>query len=463
MKPHIKVIAPFLSMIKLLVLMGLLSSTSCERKDDDIVSKEIREVNEWILENMEIVYFWNDKIPGGLKPGQEPDPEEFFYKMIYNEEDKWSYITPDLDALMADLEGTPLSTGISPAFARFGETQVVLVVEYVYPGSPADQAGVQRGDLILTINDQQMNLTNYYELFTQPVITAAKGMISGNTVVPTGESFYLVAEIIEANPLIYHDIIDISGSKTGYIVYSSFTSGVNDKYIEDIDNIFGEFKREGITELIVDLRYNRGGEIDVAAYIASAIAPWSVMNSNEVLVQYVYNKVLGDYFKSPGTDPGYLGEKFPANENNLNFNKVYFLTGWKTASASELIIIGLKPYMNVVQIGESTYGKYTASWVITDTNNPPRHKWAMMPIILKYANKDGFTDFKNGLSPDYSVEDFIFNFRPFGDPGDPVLAKAKELIGGITVKSAPIKQYDITYTNLEDKDMKRKSRLVVGK
>jgi len=119
--------------------------------------------------------------------------------------------------------------------------------------------------------------------------------------------------------------------------------------------------------------------------------------------------------------------------------------------------------MNVIQIGENTYGKYTASFVINDTNNPPKHKWAMMPIVMKYANKNGFTDFKNGLTPDYAVTDFIFDLKPFGDTGDPVLAKARELIGGISVKSASIEKFDISYRRLEDKDMKRKSRLIMYK
>jgi carboxyl-terminal processing protease len=435
---------------------------SCERVDEDIVSKEIRAINEWIFEHMEALYFWNDKIPAGLNPGKEPDPEEFFYKMIYKEEDKWSYITPDLDALIAELEGRPLSSGISPAFVRIGESQqVLIIVEFVYQGSPADRAGIKRGDLILTINGEYLNIDNCYELFSQPTINIGKGIISGNSFIPTGESFSLVSEVIEADPLIYHDVMDINGIKTGYIVYSSFTAGANDKYISTMDNIIQEFKNEGISELIVDLRYNTGGEIDVAAYLASAIVPYSVMSNNETLVQYIYNDYLTDYLKGPGIDPEYLGLNFPVNTNNLNLDKVYFLTGWKTASASELIIIGLKPYMDVKKVGESTYGKYTGSWVITDTNNPPKHKWAMMPIILKYANLDGYTDFKNGLSPDYPVMDFIFDLKPLGDPGDPVLTKAKELIGGISVKAAPVERYDIPYRMLEDEDIRRKSRLVM--
>lgn len=410
---------------------------------------------------MEVLYYWNDKIPEGLNPGQEPDPEEFFYKMVYIEEDKWSYITPDLDALMADLNGTPFSSGISPAFIRIGEEQIILIVEFVYPGSPADRAGIQRGDLFLTINGTFMNIDNYSELFNQSILNMGKGMLSGNSFIPTGETITINAEIIEADPLVYSDIISINGIKTGYFVYSSFTSGTNNKYLSSLDNLFLEFKNENISELIIDLRYNLGGEIDVAGYLASAVSPFSVMNNGEILVNYLYNKELTEYFKLPNTDPRYLGITFPENAYNLDLSGIHFLTGWKTASASELLIIGLKPYMNVKQIGESTYGKYTASWVISDTNDPPEHSWAMMPIVLKYANKDGYTDFRNGLTPDYTVTDPVLDLKPFGDPGDPVLAKARELIGGVSVKSAVTVKHDISYTIMVDESWRRKSLLVV--
>ena len=441
----------------------MLFLSSCEKETDnnDLVSKEIKEVNQWILENMEALYLWNDRIPSGLNPANEPDPEEFFDKMLYKEEDKWSSITPDLDALLADLQGTPLSSGISPAFIRIGDNQILLIVEFVFPGSPADRAGLQRGDLILTIDGQYLNLDNYFELFSKSTINVRKGILSGSDFIPSGETISIVSEIIEAEPVIHHEILNINGIKTGYFVYTSFTSGVNDRYIDTLDNIFQEFKSEGISTLIVDLRYNRGGEIDVAGYLASAIAPTTVVNNKETLVRYVYNKDLTDYFNRPGTDPRYLGLTFPSNLNNLNLSKVYFLTGWKSASASELIIIGLQPHMNVVTIGESTYGKYTGSWVLTDTNDPPKHKWAMMPIVLKYANKVGFTDFKNGLTPDHEVVDPLFALRPFGDPGDPLLSKAKELITGVKTAVVLPGLYDIPYSRVEDEETRRKSWLIM--
>lgn len=455
----------------ILFILGVLfmfSQISCEKEpaepvNTDTVSPQIKYINEWIKEFMEVVYLWDEEIPENLNTGQEPDPEAFFDKMLYKSEDKWSYITSDFSALLADLEGVPLATGISPAFIRTPNDQIVLVVEFVYPGSPAAEVGLKRGDIILTIDGQFMNINNYFDLYSKNSYTAGLGYISGQEIVSNGISVDLISRVIQADPIVHHEIIDIPGKKTGYLMYGSFTSGVNDIYIESLNSVFGEFKAAGITDLIVDLRYNRGGEVSVAAYLASAIAPAAVVVDRKVLVRYQFNKNLENYYKGmEGNESPNLVVKFPQNSYNLNLNKVYFLTGWKSASASELILIGLEPYMDVVVIGENTYGKYTGSSVFTDSANPPKHDWAMMPIILKYANSSGFTDFKDGIVPDYPIEELIFDLKPFGDPGDPLLAKAKDLIGGITAITAKKAASAIPFVKLEDKSMKEKSILIVN-
>ena len=451
----------YFMMLKTVIIMSVFLLISCEKEpvNTDTVSSDIKSINMWIKNNMEALYYWNEKIPEDLDPGQENDPEAYFFKMIYVPEDKWSYITSDFPSLLAELQGTPLSTGISPAFVRIGPEQIVLIVEFVYKGSPAYSAGIKRGDMIISIDGELMNLSNYNELYNRNSFTAGLGKMEGNTIVPTGESFSLESVIIEADPLLHHDILDVNGIKTGYMVYSGFRSGTNDRFINTLDQALSNFKTNGISELIVDLRYNRGGEIDVAGYLASGIAPQNVLD-NDILIRTQYNEGLTDYLKKEyGDDSRYLVLKFPLNDFNLNLSRVYFLTGWKTASASELIITGLDPYMQVVSIGDTTVGKYTGSWVLSDTNNPPKHNYGMMPIVLKYANALGYTDFKNGLAPDYRVDEFILDLRPFGDPGDPLLGKAKELIGGIiAVKKQTV--VSVQYTCIDDKKNRERSILL---
>jgi C-terminal processing protease CtpA/Prc len=142
----------------------------------------------------------------------------------------------------------------------------------------------------------------------------------------------------------------------------------------------------------------------------------------------------------------------------MDFDKMYILTGPGTASASELTITGLNPYMDIRTIGESTYGKYTASVTFKPedllktlyNNNPSEYKdfknWGIQPIVLRYANSLGVTDFKDGFAPDIPVEEDIFDGIPLGDEQDPLLAAAIEDITGVPVIAMKKARIPVPYT-----------------
>jgi hypothetical protein len=114
--------------------------------------------------------------------------------------------------------------------------------------------------------------------------------------------------------------------------------------------------------------------------------------------------------------------------------------------------------MEVITIGEQTHGKYTGAWVIPDTEEPARHNYAFIPIVLKYSNADGFTNFKDGLIPDFVVEDDLGNLKEFGDLSDPVLAKAVEILGG-PVATPKKSSSTLQVTRLENKQTLQKKNL----
>ncbi|MCK5372520.1 MAG: hypothetical protein KAQ62_28350, partial [Cyclobacteriaceae bacterium] len=222
-------------------------------------------------------------------------------------------------------------------------------------------------------------------------------------------------------------------------VYVDFISGEDDKWLKSLENALGSMKSEGISQLVLDLRYNPGGEVRVAQLLASALAPASAGLNEEVLVSFEYNDNLQNYFISrEGQDSPNLYSRFSQTENNLNLNEVYVLTTGNTASASELVINGLKPYMNVTMIGEPTFGKFYGSFLLYDENDPPKHNWAIAPIVLKYANANGVTDFVNGLMPEVLLVDDLLNAREFGDESDPMLATALTLIQGANLSNSKI-------------------------
>ena len=422
---------------------------------DPVIPHETLVTNNWIKDNMELYYFWNDKIPTGIDYTKEPDSEDYFYKLVYKEKDRWSRITGDYKALEAELNGEPVTMGYNPSFFLVGNNKIVIAVGYVYPGSAAADAGLKRGNIILSIDNTPLDTSNYYSLYSGPVYSIQLGRLEGNTLVPTGQSLTMTARVTNTNPAIYHEILDIEGHKIGYLVYVEFISGENDALLTEMDNIFNEFKSAGISDLIVDLRYNPGGEISAAVHLASVIAPVTVTNKKEVLISLKYNEGLDSYFRTNNL-PNYLSYKFETTSANPGMDRVYFLTTSGTASASELVIVGLEPYMDVIKIGEPTYGKYAGAWVMPDD----AEKWAIIPIVSKYANANGYTDFVDGLPPDYELDDDLIRAVPFGDTRDPMLAKAIELATGKSpVAKSQIKTERISFPLIVPEEIRQKSNL----
>ncbi|WP_423129114.1 S41 family peptidase [Gaoshiqia sp. Z1-71] len=447
-----------------LLLVFLIPALVFSCKDDNDIEEEpipaeVLSRNAWIKENMEDLYFWNNKIPN-IDETKEADSEEYFYKLVYDTEDEWSWITDDYPSLAAEYSGVPVTMGYAPAFYLLQDnSSVVMVVKYVYPGSAAAGAGLKRGDLIISINNTNLNTSNYYSLYSGTSYSVQLGAINNNVISPTGTSLSMTARVTTTNPSIHHEVITVNSHKIGYLAYVEFISGDQDVFLHALDNIFTEFNTSGITDLVVDLRYNPGGEIDAAAYLASAIAPASVVAAKDVLVNMRYNNDLQAYLEYYSTQYAhYLAYRFTEVGANANLQRVYFLATDRTASASELLMTGLEPYMDVIHIGEATYGKYAGAWVMADDDE----QWAMIPIVMKYANKNGYTDFVNGLQPDYPMDDDIFGAVPFGDPSDPMLAKAIELITGETaVASVKSAKTEILRQQVVPKEELLKQNLIV--
>jgi carboxyl-terminal processing protease len=459
---------PIISILTALLLLIFLPH--CEKDlpepngSNDTVSEATKYINNWIWDVMNEVYFWNVYIPQNLDPNTEPDPEDFFQKLLYSQ-DRFSWLDDDYESLMDQYYGVAKEMGYSPAFGRFSNTDgVFIIVEYVFPGSPADRAGLKRGDIIVSINDTDLDMDNYLDLYRADIQTVTLGVLQQNGIAKTNTKIAMTAEVIALDPAIHYEIIDtIEGHKIGYLVYVEFTTGIDSIYLETLGNIFDTFSVAGITDLIVDLRYNPGGDIDAAGNMAAGIAPASVVQNHEVLVRFKYNSNYENFFlQKEGENSENLVYRFPDNDHNLNLNRVYFLTTSGTASACEFTISGLSPYMDVILVGEDTYGKYTGSWIIPDLADPPRHNYALVPVVMKYANAEGYTDFNDGLPADILIEDDLFYAVPFGDLNDPVLYKAVEaIVGPAQMPSLKKAVQPVPYERLENKEKENRRNLFV--
>ncbi len=395
-------------------------------------------IPQWIYDEMSNFYFWNQGLPAVGPVGNE-NPSDYFNSLL-DPNDRFSYISDDAESLKQENTGTILAMGFSPSYGFFTNSDnLFAIIEYVYPNSPADLAGLKRGDIIIQVDGENLNRSNFLRLGTNKGFSVTLGRYNDSGISPTSQTITIGSGVIELDPVIYKEIKLVNGIKTGYLVYIDFISGSNDKWLNSLNDAIATFKQENISELVLDLRYNPGGEVNVAGQLASALAPVSVVNNRDVLVKFMYNENLQNFFENrQGENSPNLVSRFRPNANNLNLNTLYVLTSGTTASASELVINGLRPYMNVVQIGEPTFGKFYGSFLLYDRNDPPKHNWAMAPVVLKYSNATGITDFVNGLLPDYFVDDNLLDAKPFGDEGDPMLALALALISGTDLSTSRI-------------------------
>src|SRR5690554_1307915 len=237
-----------------------------------------------------------------------------------------------------------------------GSDQVIAIVEFVYPNSPASEAGIARGDIFTRINGSIITDSNYQELLSLDKMTITLASLTNSGIVEQPSTINLNAIKLETNPIVVKSIAEVNGTKIGYLAYTSFI----EKYDSELIQTFLEFKEAGVNELVLDLRYNGGGSVTSAQLLASLIAPTSA--GGDIFISEVWNNNITEYYQQEDIDTQIRIEHHDAA---LHLNRVYVLTTQGTASASEMVIYGLKPYMEVVQIGDVTYGKYYGSITIT--------------------------------------------------------------------------------------------------
>ncbi len=420
--------------------------TSCKKQDDSVApggsttgTVSDAEVNKWISDSMSTWYYWNDKIPAN--PDLTQTPDNFFNSLLYkwnattqSDGDRFSWIESSSDELRSSLSGSSKTDGIEfQLYLRPGsQTDIIGSVLYVLPGSPADKAGIKRGDVFYAYNGQNITTSNYRQLFGTESDTRTYGLaqVTNGQLVNTGTTKSVTAVVFQENP-VFKDSVYTLGSKTiGYLVYNQFINGPGDfndhTYDQQVDNVFAKFKAKGVNELVLDLRYDPGGSVTAAANLASLISP--AASSSGVFASYEFNKSIMDYLRSAGQADQLLYRFTPKAQNiSSNLQRVFVLTTGRTASASELVINGLKPYMNVVTIGDTTVGKNVGSRTFYDPTG--RIQWGMQPIIIKIFNSKGQSDYTAGFAPNSLVFE-PYNPRQLGDLSENMLNEAIYQITG---------------------------------
>lgn len=426
--------------------------SACSDEDDTVIStstsdtstsgnqshstKKDYTVYNFIYQNSGTYYLWSDNVPSSIDFSQYDSPEDLF-ESFRDTDDKFSCVIDNYTETLNSFNNQEKTAGLNYQLYLDSEnsSNVIAVVDYVYKDSPAEQAGLKRGMVIKSVNGQTLTKSNYSELLSSEsyyctytkIEVAEDGSLSYNGTEYTSQVMTLTDMSI--NPVLQTDVIELDGSKLGYFLYDSFTTDTT-----GIEDVIEYFALKEIDNLVLDLRFNTGGYATTLTKLASMIMPSG--NAEKVFLTETYNSLLTEYFTSfYGSD--YFNEYFTDQQINLNIKNLYVLTSSSTASASEELIAGLSPYINVITIGSTTYGKYTSCWLINDEDDGSDYsEWAVYLTIASCKNSNGEMNFKNGFTPDYAVKDtYTYDL---GNTNEPLLAKAISLASGTIAKSSKV-------------------------
>jgi C-terminal processing protease CtpA/Prc len=339
---------------------------------------------------------------------------------------KYSFI--DDGTTTASLNGTNGDFGFEPLYIASND----LRVKYVYAGSPADSAGLKRGYQITSING---NTTLTYDngpnvnFVINAIYYSANIKLGIKKPDGTTATVTLNTNKYTVNPVLTYKVFDEgNGHKIGYVAFNSFTSITNAK--PKLNAAFNSFISSGVTELVVDLRYNGGGDAETAEYLDNLIVP-NAKSKTLMYTQFFNSNLTGG--NSPLFDKkfGTNKESFQPENNQATFSKqlslevgrVFFIVTGATASSSELTINNLKPEMNVQLVGDTTYGKPVGEYPIT-LGTSKFSIWSPQVYVKNSANQG---DYYPGMAPGSALypgklaaDDVT---KDFGDPTEGLLAE----------------------------------------
>lgn len=374
---------------------GCSKSHTPEHNDD--YSEKVKEFEKVLMQQY---YYWADqmRVPSSTK-GYDIYT---YFDALKVSRDRWSWMTDGRSYEQSE-------TGVSTSFG-FHLKQPInyyrdydVYIAYVDKNSPLGKAGVQRGWQLTKI--KSFPIKNYISQGT--LNDELKQSANSFTFINLdGEEveMHLSQSSFQSNSVICTKIFDNSncadlpvGKKVGYINYISFNSSMENEII----NAFSQMKDAGVNEMILDLRYNGGGDLDLCTSVASLLAPASADKKTFLHIAHNENQKKNDYYRY-----------FARTAKSLNLNKIYVITTGGTASASESVINGLTPYIDVCVVGEKTYGKPNGMYVILYPNNAKTYSeidYAFYPICFYCLNANEKADFENGIAPTYTRYDDLYH------------------------------------------------------
>jgi len=381
----------------------LLTLTSCGSSD----SNNELEINAQVFKALQQDYLWYGDLPSSINAADYNSPQTML-AAVAAPQDRFSFIMTGQEYEDRFINATFFGYGFS---AMRIDNDTALQVAYVYDAGSAAQNGLRRGDKIIEI--EGVSVADWLKKLDTGLVTEDdiygpnEAGVVRNFVwrKPNGEQLTsdFIKDQVSTNTVLHRSVVDDDSKRLGYLVFNAFIELSE----TELEAAFADFSAQGVNELILDLRYNGGGLIRVANQLSAQIAANKV--TNKTFVKYQYNDK--NWHKNTTTLFS-LG----AGQTTLNLDRVIILTTEASCSASELVINSLSPFIEVVQIGETTCGKPVGMM-------PDRiGNYVLMAINFQTVNALDQGDYFDGLNPNCYVSDSITG--DWGATDDPLLAEA---------------------------------------
>ena len=358
--------------------------------------------NVWVRDQLNTYYYWNQFLPGNVSPASYPSPEAYLEAVRYRPIDNaYSYIVPAStnDAFFNDSQ-----------FIGFGFRQETgstdMRVLQVYEDSPALEAGLSRGDRITAVNGQSVEAMVANGTVGNAFGAAQVGVVADiEFETPAGErkQARMVKRLVTIPTVSGTRVVEVDGRRVGYLTFQNFVR----PSVAALNDAFAAMKAAGATELVLDVRYNGGGFVDVAVHLASLIG--GSRTAGQVMLNYVHNDRVGPILNKQ--------TRFAdAPPQALNLQRLFVITTRASASASELIINSLRPFIPVVVVGDTTYGKPVGQYQF------PFCEKYLVPVAFSLRNANNEGDFFDGIAPNCAAADDTS--RQLGDTSEASFAEA---------------------------------------
>lgn len=375
--------------ILLLIVSVIILASACRKDDPPVHRITPAEARDSLYYLMNIWYYWNTSMPV-VNPVDYDDPYELMDAMRYRELDRWSFVI-DYEENEAMKKGTFVGHGYMLGIDEDLNARIAMI----YPNSPLYQKGVRRGWLVREINGSDIAeaiISGDEEEYNRIMGPSEAGIVNSFLFEPPAAPATTISDTkstFTINSVILYDTLNLKSGKTGHLVFDSFIEPSED----ELAVAFGFFRANNVTDLVLDLRYNSGGYLNIAQLLASYIAGNDQYAAGDVFTKLVYNddmKGYNDYYS-------YLPTAYP-----LNLNRIIVITSGMTASASEVVINGLRPFAQVITIGDVTEGKPVGmmGWNIDKS-------YVFWPVTFELKNSLDEGGYYDGIAPDASIADDI--------------------------------------------------------